>query len=85
MEKLTSEYACRKKRAFDTEEEALKELSFLKVSKEYRKLKRAYQCNRCGNWHLSSKSLTDKHYGKKKKQKHDEKPWRRGRSFKDRY
>ncbi len=46
---------CLTKRSFETEQEALEQMAFLKVSKEYSKLKRAYKCTRCGNYHLTSK------------------------------
>ena len=44
---------CLTKRTFDTEEEAITEMKWLKISKEYKKLKRAYRCTLCGAWHLT--------------------------------
>ncbi|NRA76810.1 MAG: hypothetical protein HRU18_01270 [Pseudoalteromonas sp.] len=44
---------CLTKRSFETEEEALKEMEWLKTSKEYKKLKRAYRCTLCGKYHLT--------------------------------
>ena len=44
---------CFTKRAFDTKQQALEEMKWLKISKEYKKLKRAYLCTLCYKWHLT--------------------------------
>ena len=44
---------CMKKRTFDTEKEALEEMKWLRVSREYKKLKAAYKCDSCDKWHLT--------------------------------
>ena len=46
---------CLPKRVFNSEKEALKEMTWLKTFKEYKKLKRAYKCDLCKKWHLTSK------------------------------
>ena len=48
-------HECSVKRSFDTKEDALEEMEFLKASKEYKKLKRAYECDLCNMWHLTKK------------------------------
>lgn len=50
---------CLKKRSFETEQEALEEMKWLKISKEYKKLKRAYKCTLCEKWHLTKKVKHD--------------------------
>lgn len=47
---------CLRKRSFDSEQEALEEMKWLRSDKKYRKLKRAYECDLCRRWHLT-KSL----------------------------
>ncbi len=49
-------FICSIKRTFETEQEALEEMKWLRTSKEYKKLKRAYVCGNCGKWHLTSKN-----------------------------
>lgn len=53
-------FICKVKRAFETKEEALKEMKFLRVDKKYKKLKRAYICDNCGYWHLTKKPYIEK-------------------------
>lgn len=48
-------FKCHMKRSFETKEEAIKEMKWLKIFKEYKKLKRAYICDLCGKWHLTKK------------------------------
>jgi hypothetical protein len=48
---------CLTKRTFDTEEEAVKEMKWLKIDPKYKKLKRAYTCDLCGKWHLTKNTL----------------------------
>jgi len=54
---MSSKYSCAstciKKRAFETKDEADKEMKWLKVSKCYAKLKRSYECSFCNKWHLT--------------------------------
>jgi hypothetical protein len=45
------------KRGFNTREEALKEMKWLKVSKEYKKLKSTYRCSLCDKWHLTKNNV----------------------------
>lgn len=68
---------CLKKRAFETEEEALEELKFLSVCKEYRKLKRAYLCTRCGKWHLTKQLQYDNRYKEKHEKRRKRMPRRK--------
>ena len=51
--KLNCASHCFLKRSFNTEKQALEEMKWLKVSKEYSKLKRAYKCTLCDKWHLT--------------------------------
>lgn len=53
MDKKSPKWKCLVKRSFETKEEALAEMKWLKVSKEYKKLKRAYKCDHCEMWHLT--------------------------------